>query len=265
MSGPSFLQRARWHARIILQRRLRSSSVALQLVKGKKGLEIGGPSALFQEHEGSLPLYDHANSLDNVDISRETVWATHTDSYVFSDRKAPGKNIFCDGSALSRIADQSYDFVLSCHNLEHLANPVKALMEWKRVSRPNGGLILVLPHYRRTFDHRRAPTPVDHMLRDYETNMEEDDLSHLPEILRLHDLSIDSAAGTPQEFRERSLKNFSNRCLHQHVFNERNSRELLLRLGFEVLVVECAHPCHIFLLARFPAGGGLSNIASHVS
>jgi hypothetical protein len=98
------------------------------------------------------------------------------------------------------------------------------------------------------------PTPVDHMFRDYESNMDEDDLSHLPEILQFHDLSMDPPAGSPQEFRERSLKNHVNRCLHHHVFNEKNSRELLSRVGLEVLAVECAHPCHILLLARFSPG-----------
>lgn len=251
MSGLSIFQRAHWRARILLHGRLRSFDIALPLVEGKIGLDIGGPSALFHENGGPLPVYGHAGAVDNCDISRKTVWATHQDSYVFNDHKAPGRNIFCDGSSLSSIPDQTYDFVLSCHNLEHLANPVKALKEWKRVTRRNGGLILVLPHYRRTFDHRRAPTPVEHMMEDYESNMGEDDLSHLPEILKLHDLSLDLPAGSVQEFRERSSNNYSNRCLHHHVFDEKNSRELLSRLGIEVLAVECADPCHIILLSRF--------------
>ena len=251
MNGPSFFYRASRRVRLLLQGRLHSFRVALPLVEGKSGLEIGGPSSVFQEQQDLCPIYDRVESLDNCDISRKTVWATHQDSYIFSERKVPGRNIFCDASDLSSIADQSYDFVLSSHNLEHLANPVKALQKWKRVTRPNGGLILVLPHYCRTFDHRRAPTPVEHMLEDYASKMGEDDLSHLPEIMELHDLSLDPGAGSAQEFRERSLNNLSNRCLHHHVFDENNSRELLARVGIKVLAVEQAAPFHIFLLARF--------------
>jgi hypothetical protein len=88
----------------------------------------------------------------------------------------------------------------------------------ERVTRPNGGLILVLPDYRRTFDHRRTPIPIGHMLEDYARDTGEDDLTHLPEILELHDLELDRPAGSLEQFRERSLNNFSNRCLHQHVF-----------------------------------------------
>jgi hypothetical protein len=153
---------------------------------------------------------------------------------------------------LSVLADDSYDFILSCHNLEHIANPVKALREWQRIARPGGGLILVLPNYAKTFDHRRKPTTVSHMLDDWNQDTREDDLTHLPEILQLHDLSMDPPAGTKEDFRQRSLDNFTNRCLHHHVFDETNSRELLSQIGMQVLAVETAWPFHIFLLARMP-------------
>jgi ubiquinone/menaquinone biosynthesis C-methylase UbiE len=156
-----------------------------------------------------------------------------------------------DASDLSSIADQSYDFVLSSHNLEHIANPVKALYEWKRVTRPGGGLILLLPNHMRTFDHRRSPTTVDHMFEDFRQQTPEDDLYHLPEILEKHDFNLDPGT-TVEEFHRRSLENFNNRCLHHHVFDASNSRELLLRSGLEVLAVELALPNHIFLLARVP-------------
>jgi SAM-dependent methyltransferase len=153
---------------------------------------------------------------------------------------------------LSVIASHTYDFILSSHNLEHFANPVKALQEWKRVTRPGGGLILVLPNYSKTFDHRRTPTSVDHMFDDFEHGTQEDDLSHLAEILDKHDLSLDPGGGSAEEFRRRSMDNFNNRCLHQHVFDKTNSRELLTRCGMNVLAVELAPPFHIFLLARIP-------------
>jgi SAM-dependent methyltransferase len=230
--------------------RLRCYRKALSLVGGKAGLEIGGPSAVFGGSDTPLPIYPNVGSLDNCDFSRDTTWATHQEAYTFSPGKAPGKNIFVDASDLSCIADKSYDFILSSHNLEHFANPVKALNEWKRVTRPGGALILVLPNYNRTFDHRRTPTTVDHMFEDFEQNTPETDLSHVPEILEKHDLSLDPLAGSPEEFHRRSLDNFNNRCLHHHVFNEANGRELLTRCGMNVVAVETAWPFHIFLLAR---------------
>lgn len=238
------------HARTLTQGRLKCFDSILPYVKNKRGLEIGGPSEVFRRWYSPLPIYGHLASLDNCDISRMTVWAAHADTYQFCSSKAPGKTIFCDGSDLSSVADHSYDFVLSSHNLEHFANPVKALREWRRVTRPKGNLIIVLPNYAKTFDHRRLPTTVEHMLEDYERNTQEDDLSHLPEILQAHDLSMDRKAGSAEEFHNRSLNNFENRCLHHHVFNESNSRALLTACGMNVLKVESAFPFHIFLFAR---------------
>jgi hypothetical protein len=77
-------------------------------------------------------------------------------------------------------------------------------------------------------------------------------LFHLPEILEKHDFSLDPGTASLEEFHRRSLDNFNNRCLHHHVFDASNSRELLVRSGLEVLAVELALPNHIFLLARVP-------------
>jgi hypothetical protein len=88
------------------------------------------------------------------------------------------------------------------------------------------------------------------MLLDYERDTPESDLSHLDEILDRHDLSRDTCAGGHEAFRERSLRNFENRCLHHHVFEETNTRELLTTLGMEVLAIETAWPYHIFAIAR---------------
>ena len=184
-------------------------------------------------------------------FSRSNKWAHHQEGYRFSPQKAPGKTICCEGSNLSVIADRAYDFVLSSHSLEHHANPIKALKEWQRVTRPRGGLILVLPNCSKTFDHRRQPTPVAHMVEDYLRDTQEDDLTHLPEVLGAHDFSMDAGAGSAEEFRERSIHNFEFRCLHHHVFNETNSRELLAEAGLQVLAVEAVWPNHIFLVAQF--------------
>ena len=252
MRGVSEFKRAVHRARLLLQGRLSCYNLGLSLVKDKDGLEIGGPSWVFRNWYATLPIYKAVASLDNCVFSQKTIWESHLDSYKFRPDKAAGRTIICDGSDLSVLADDSYDFILSSHNLEHFANPVKALKEWQRITRPGGGMIMVLPNYANTFDHRRQPTTVRHMIDDFNQNTLEDDLTHLPEILQLHDLNMDPLAGTAEEFRLRSLDNFTNRCLHHHVFNEANSRELLSQIGMQVLAVETAWPFHIFLLARMP-------------
>jgi SAM-dependent methyltransferase len=248
----SILQRALGRLRTYkdqLRYPIRSLPLYLTSVSGKTGIEIGGPSQAFR-NGNVAPIYDLVGSLDNCDFSSNTVWAEHAQEFVYSTNRPPGRSFFCEGSNLTPVPSQSYDFVLSSHNLEHFANPVKALHEWKRILRPGGALVLILPYYRNTFDHRRTPTPVAAMLDDFERNIGEDDLSHLPEILDRHDLTRDKPAGSFIEFERRSRDNFNNRCLHHHVFDETNSRDLLIAAGFEVLAVDIAPPIHLCLLAR---------------
>ncbi len=94
-----------------------------------------------------------------------------------------GFNFIRESTDLQRIKSSSYDFILASHTLEHTSNPIKALKEWIRVVKPGGSLIVILPHYTHTFDHRRQPTPVSHMLEDYERDIGEKDETHLNEIL----------------------------------------------------------------------------------
>src|SRR5256885_1929786 len=63
--------------------------------------------------------------------------------------------------------DNSLDYVITSHVLEHVANPVAALAEWYRVLRPGGLIYLVVPDRRFTWDHPRPLTPVAHLLEDF--------------------------------------------------------------------------------------------------
>jgi SAM-dependent methyltransferase len=118
----------------------------LRSFAGRKGLEIGGPSAGFGSR-GFLPVYSVAR-VDNCVFSETTVWANH------------GKDTLICEAAQIAVEDASYDFVLASHVLEHCANPLKVLQEWRRVLKPSGVLFMVLPDRRFTFDHRRPVTPL---------------------------------------------------------------------------------------------------------
>ncbi|HEX4426176.1 MAG TPA: class I SAM-dependent methyltransferase, partial [Terriglobales bacterium] len=133
----------------------------------KHGIEMGGPSSSFSA-SGEFPIYDVLGSLDNCIYSRNTIWTGATrqlldDSYRYHPAKPSGRLIIADATDLRPISNASYECVLACHCLEHVANPLRALREWKRVLKENGLLMLVLPHKDGTFDWRRPPTPLSHM------------------------------------------------------------------------------------------------------
>lgn len=222
-----------------------------------KGLELGGPSTIFGAR-GSIPVYPVAAHIDNCNFSGDTVWEgaiSEGNSFVFDKRATPGRQYVVEASHLQGIADASYDFVLSSHCIEHLANPLLGLSEWIRVLKEDGLLVLVVPHKDGTFDHRRPVTALAHMIQDFDMQMQEDDLTHLDEILRLHDLRMDYRAGDLQTFRERSRHNFENRCLHQHVFDTSLAVEMVDHMGLQLLAVETFRPMHIALIARKLASG----------
>lgn len=238
--------------RRVLGRCVASRSLFRVEVENKCGLEIGGPSGVFGD-AGILPLYRYAATLDNCVFSQETIWEgkrSEGRTFRFHPRREEGFNFIREATDLHGISDNAYDFVVSSHSLEHVANPVKALKEWVRVVKSGGAIMVLLPHYRGTFDHRRRPTPVEHMLEDYGRGTDEQDLTHLQEILEFHDLSRDPGASNAGDFYRRSLHNFENRCLHHHVFDESNSFRLFEAVGLKVEIQEFAKPYHIVMLAR---------------
>jgi len=177
------------------------------------GCEIGGPTTLF------YPIYNLIKSCDCINFSSNTVWTGElTTDYVISNKKL-GNQFIMDGTNLTNISDCTYDFILSSNNLEHIANPLKAVLEWKRVLQGGGLLLILVPQKEFMFDHKREITQFVHILNDFEQNIKEDDLTHLDEILKYHDLNMDRPAGTYEEFKKRSLNNVENRCLHHHVYD----------------------------------------------
>jgi len=140
------------------------------------------------------------------------------DNYNYEEAKT-GYQYIGEAIKLSTFVSGKYDFVVLCHSLEHFSNPLKVLEEVTKVLKKTGYILIIVPNKEYTFDHKRMITTIDHLLEDYNANIDEKDLTHLEEILEKHDLSMDIPAGNYEDFQKRSLKNFENRCLHQHVFD----------------------------------------------
>lgn len=214
--------------------RLASQDDYVAAVENQHGIEIGGPSSCFKT---VLPVYRYVASLDGANFGTQTLWEgsiANGEPYRYR-RRRPGKRIIADATDLSEIPSNTYDFLLSSNCLEHIANPLKAMAEWVRIVKPGGPLILVLPRKESNFDHRRPTTTIEHLRDDYANDVGEDDLTHLDEILALHDLKMDPPAGNLAQFRERSLRNLDNRALHHHVFDAALIAELLAEMSLRTL------------------------------
>jgi SAM-dependent methyltransferase len=192
-------------------------------------------------------------SLDGVNFASRTVWEGDlAEGRTFRyGRRGVGQQIIADATDLAGIPDARYEAVLSSNNLEHIANPIKALHEWVRILKPGGHLLLVLPRKESNFDHAREVTPFEHLLDDHRAGMTEADLTHLDEIVARHDYAMTPDTPTPEALRARGLRNLENRCLHHHVYDPALIDRLLRHVGLEPVWAASTATDHL-ALARKP-------------
>jgi SAM-dependent methyltransferase len=160
------------------------------------------------------------------------------------------------------FAESALDYLAHSHVLEHLPNPVRALVEWYRVVRPGGWIYMVVPDRRYTFDRPRECTPVAHMLRDYEDGTDVRDATHFEDYAMNREMEGSHlAAGRDRaewpalrmqllaEMREDAARG-GIPGLHYHVFEPPNLVELLetlqthpaTRLDWRIARVEEGYP-----------------------
>ncbi len=221
----------------IFHRRIEGYRVIRSLFEGKYGLEIGGPSIIFS-NGGLIPIYDVVSGLGICDYSNSTIWKANIVNHHHYKclRKRLMTQYISEATDLGFAKEGKYDFVISSNCLEHIANPMKAIEEWTRVIKKTGLILIVVPNKDYCFDHKRATTELSHLIDDFEKGIGEDDLTHLKEILKLHDLRMDRDAGDLASFIERSKDNIKYRALHHHVFSLDVLKEMVDYFNLKVIL-----------------------------
>jgi len=234
-------------ARRITRKQCPGYSIVKPLLADRRGLEVGGPTRMFSKGK-VIPAYECCREIDNANFARQTIWSGAADRRMFGGKLR--SEYVVEATSFPMVADGTYDFVLACHVLEHVANPLRALHEWSRVLKPGGLVVVVVPDKRWTFDRRRPYTSFDHLEADFRSNIEEDDLTHLDEVLRLHDFALEAPGGSWEDFRDRCFQNVTVRAMHHHVF----SPEVLIRMfahaRMQALSVAESQPNHIVAFAQ---------------
>lgn len=86
-----------------------------------------------------------------------------------------------EAETLGSILDESQDFVVASHLIEHLQNPLLALGNWLRVLRHGGILYVAVPNKEKTFDRARPVTAITHLVRDFEEGPDNSRRQHYEE------------------------------------------------------------------------------------
>lgn len=134
--------------------KFKESGLAHRFLDGLEGLEIGGsahnPFGLNTrnvDYQGGLTVFKQ----EEIKICGEALPV---------DIVAPGDDI--------PLPDNSVDFVISSHVIEHFVDPIKALKEWRRLVRPGGYIFIIAPHKERTFDKERPRTTLQELIDRHE-------------------------------------------------------------------------------------------------
>lgn len=200
----------------------------------KKGLEIGGPSLNFNKN-GFIPVYNIMDQLDGVNFSSSTFWTEEekNNKFIVND-EIVGDLFIIDASDLSIVPDNEYDFILSSHNIEHLANPLKSVEKQISKLKEGGVIVIVAPRKESNYDNKRNVVKFEHLLEDYNKNVGEDDSSHFEEVISLHNLARDFSEDY-EKFKEVVHDNINNRRLHQHVFDLDVLEQILLFFNMKII------------------------------
>jgi ubiquinone/menaquinone biosynthesis C-methylase UbiE len=129
-----------------------------------EGLEIGGA----------------AHNSFNLNTKNVDIVSPEYQVYADAQTKLCGKvlpvDIQADASDIP-VLNNSYDFIISSHLLEHVANPIKVLKEWDRIIKPGGIIFMIIPHKERTFDRSKKRTSLSHLIKD-QYNDTKGDMGH---------------------------------------------------------------------------------------
>ena len=188
-------------------------------LRDKVVLKIGGKINPFLEN--MLPI---AKRVINVDVS---------DVYISTKNVLDIKS---DAHSLPMLADESVDFVASSHTIEHLTNPLKALIEWKRILRKGGIIYASLPYYKKTFDHNRKVTMLSHLVDDLSKDVGLDDPSHNEEFLKNFDIKKDFCF-TDYDVWYKNYLSDPSIYTHFHVFDKSLVRDVMELSGYKTIAI----------------------------
>lgn len=114
---------------------------------------------------------------------------------------APVKWLLERGRPLAEQIPRRFDYVILCHVLEHVPEPIRFLNEIGALLRPGGIALLAVPDKRRTADASRPSTTIDHLLERHYHGATEPPLAQIMEFARAwNDDLRKTAAEEPHEF-----------------------------------------------------------------
>lgn len=216
--------------RLLLVQRLRQRASSLEAwreliariyLRGE-GIEIGALNRPLRAPRAAKVKY----------VDRLTVAALRSQYQELAKEKLVEADIIDEGERLTTIRDNSQDFVIANHFVEHCQDPISALANMLRVLRDGGILYLAIPDKRHSPDLDRPITSNEHLLRDYRDGPSWSKRQHFEEWVRLWTYERRQDADAVEK-RVRELMDMDY-SIHYHVWTPAAFMSFLLLLKDEL-------------------------------
>jgi len=180
------------------------------------------------------------------------MWGDIVDGGQHKEMGGSGKTFIRDGSTLVGIPNNSYDFAMGSHYLEHLINPLQALYSLSRVLKQGGVIILILPQKEHCFDDKRNRGSMEDMVFRFLHNISESDMNfaHVEQATLQSNLARDLPAKNYGYFIGRSMQNNELRGIHQFVYDLELLGKLLNIMGFDQVFSGVQSGLHQYVVGR---------------
>lgn len=185
----------------------------------RTALEIGGPSQLLHQYYPYLKNIDYLNNVSGMSS--------------FAHTKISDDIYDCDATSdqiYTLLQNKIFDLLILSHTLEHIANPVKALKMWLKLLTKQGIIINIVPDKNYCWDRDREYTTFDHILQDYNSNIQENDMTHVHE-------SSCMLETRPSYYEDVGTFN-EKRIIHHHVFSKEVLKQIHEYAGYKTLFCE---------------------------
>jgi predicted SAM-dependent methyltransferase len=71
---------------------------------------------------------------------------------------------------LKKVQNESLDFIIGNHFIEHTRDPIGTISNWLSKLKPGGVIFMAVPDKRYTFDIERELTSLQHLISDHHSN-----------------------------------------------------------------------------------------------
>lgn len=151
---------------------------------------------------------------------------------VAAETLAPVEWVLARNEPLTARIPRRFDYVILCHVLEHVPEPIGFLADARDLLHPDGVLFLAVPDKRATLDATRPSTTIDHLLARHHHGAHGPPLAQIMEFSRTWDEGWRRlASDSPREFYAWAVSQFASGSFDAHC-NVWQDDELFAQLDY---------------------------------